>query len=330
MRKAAIIVGIICAVFLVIAAALKLLGIPGGGILMVIFSGTFISGAMLLNLGHQLKQNTDKVKRAADVSGWYAGGTMLMGLLFLAQRWPGAKDIFIQAAFAGLIYGVLFFIASKRPMVTTTWYSRFTTLYLIVVACLGVGWISAEKKNAVTDDARRIFDKELKSYVEVKSRTDSLIEAFRMDTANLELDSAANELFIHALELIEEIEEYKCGYLARLNHDEGCNGKDIAYFISKPDDIDVSTYMMVGEDVTKPAGHGIMLYGIIAVYANKKLHPDISLGIPTNNAADYKEQWVKDNFYHATAYETMTRLTQFQHKVYLSVEASISKNLFRK
>lgn len=295
---------------------------------MVIFTGIFIPG-MLLNLGHQFKENKDKVKRTADVIGWYASSNVLMGLLFLAQRWPGAKDIFMQAAIVGLVYVILFYMASKRPTVNTTWYSRFTTLYLIVVASLCVGWISAEKKNIVNDEARRVFDEELKNYVAVKNRTDSLIEAFQMDTANLEIDSAANELFIDALELIEEIEEYKCGYLARLNNDGGCNGKDIAYFISKPDDIDISTYMMVGEDVANPTGHGIILYGMIAAYANRKLHPDVPLGIPTSDAADYKEQWVKDNFYHATAYETMTRLTQLQRKVYLSVEESINKKLFR-
>ncbi len=327
-RKAAYILGTICAVFSLAGAVLKLNSLPGGGILLVLFTTLFSVAAMPLYLFSLSKVETEKAMQFAIKLCGFSFAVLQVGLLFCVQRWPGEMNMIYVGAAGQVVFLIIFLANFRKPDVKTRSISNFSVLALLVVASLGVGCWSAKEKTSEIEDKSGIFTQELSDYVILKNRVDSMIVEFHSDSMNHDIDSAATEYFTDALEVVSNIEELKCGFLSRLNDNYYCDGTEKAYRVDNPNDVDVSTLMMVGENPAVPNGKGIILYGYLAVYRNIKLHPDIKFAIPIGDTPEYKDQWVKDNFYHITAMEMMIRMTVIQKNIYQSVEESIQKKLF--
>jgi hypothetical protein len=330
MRKAALVTGIICAVFTVIAAVLKLTGIPGGSFLFLIFAGAFAGVVMPMHYFAQTRIAQPGIKRIADFLGIITGMHLIIGLLFVALNWNGSMLFFVQGGFLALFFIGTFVVAAQKQGVITKWFSSFTVLFLIVVAALAIGCVTREVQKEETNTQYVVLQEEVSKYTAARKEMDQRMAVFSADTADQSLDSAANRFFADAIVLIKEIEEYKCAFLERLNRGESCRDDQGAYRVSRPDDYDISTMMLVGPDPQNLTGEGVNLYERMFRYRNYVLHPEVSFGVPVREQTGYKEQWVKDNFYHATALETLTRLTQIQTKICESVNESIDKRLFRK
>lgn len=330
MRKAAFVTGIICAVFSAIAAVLKLTGIPGGSFLFLIFSGAFAGVVMPMHYFAQSRSAQPGIKRIADFLGIITGMHLIIGLLFLVLNWNGYLLFFVQGGFLALFFIVTLLMAANKPGVTVRWFSPFTALYLAVIIALAIGCWKREKQNTDISAQQTALVEEILKCKAAQHTADSLIAAFMSDTSTSALDSAAaNMLFINAYALIEQIEDYKCEIVKRSGDISTCINEQGGYAVSRPDDHDVPTMMMVGSDPQNPTGDALTLYHQVAGYRKNQLHPEVSFGVPVVDQPEYAEQWAKDNFYHATVLETLTRLTQIQTKICESVSESIDKKLFR-
>ncbi|HTF04896.1 MAG TPA: hypothetical protein VK826_12805 [Bacteroidia bacterium] len=327
MRKAALIVGIVCAVFAVLAAVMKLTGFPGGSFLFLIFTSIFSVVALPLHLASLFKETKNGMRRASLLVTWFGLAALQIGLLFAAMSWPGPFPILVQGVVFSLVALVLFMVSSKKEGVVTRWFSPFTVLVVIVFASLSTGWTQAQERIEFGEEHLATYHVQDSAYAELMSNVAERSNVFHGDTANVSVDSAARIYFDEAFDVITYIEELKAELANSSNHGLTPLRAEQGPLIH-PDEYDTPSWFMVGPDVQNPTGKGMELYDRLWRYRSKVLHADVAFGIPVKSTMVDKEQWVKDNFYHVPAIDALTRLTVVQQNILQSVSESMDKKLF--
>lgn len=330
MRKAAFVIGIICAVFAVLATVLRFIGFPGGSLLYIGFTSLFSVVSVGLHLGSLFKESTDRTRRIALVVFWFGLVDLQVGLLYAAMRWDGTLSILLQALMMNVAAVILLIISAKKPSVTTKWFSSYTIVAVVIYVSLVVGWLLAGEKRVFGVEHSQAYYSELADYTAANIKYDSDRKAFCSDTTNALVLNDANHYFDQMELLLLEIENIKARLIEEQNSYYSSEKLRRTEVLKHPEAYDYSTMLLVGADVQHPNGIGMELYRALADYRTNDLHPEVAFGVPVSNDSVQKEQWVKDNFYHLPAIDAMTRLTVIQNNVVQSALISIDKKLFVK
>lgn len=307
LRTAALIIGIVFAVFAAGGALLKLGDIPGGGTLLVLSTGCFCLFALPLQLIYNVRRNKIAVRRVADVTGLFGTWFLLLGLLYKAQAWPGAHTVLLSGIFFTAFFGVLFFAASRAENAVVNWFPGFTVTVLVMLVSLGAAWMEKSVDTASLDEQAAQFRMKKDECAALLARTNELVAALDADTGAATADAYA--LHMRAIKALQQVEDAKTGLIEAANHRYGATDDNT---IHNAGDIDITTMYMVGIDVVHPTGKGIEVYWLLKSYREEILPADVAFTIPVSGDAEAQEQWVKDNFYHATVLEALTRLTNVE------------------
>lgn len=328
-RKTAVVLGIVCGVMSILGVVLRLYGVPGGSVLLILFTSLFSVVVMPLYLYALLKVETEKVIHFALRMCGFSIAVLQVGLLSYAQQWPKPYSFIYPGALGLLVAMIVFVLNAQKSGSPTRRFSAFAVLPIAVLGSLCVSCLVTDARVISSDVQTEFLTTEMKSYDLCEHRVDSIYAAFAADTLNQDQLVAAQQFKKQSADLIASIEEMKCAFLSSLNGDDVCLNADGTYRIERPADYDISTHLMVGADAAQPTGRGMELYAALLKYRNEVLHEKVTFEIPVRDDKVYKEQWVKDNFYHLTAVELVTRLTVIQKSICKSMEESFTKKLFR-
>jgi hypothetical protein len=328
-RIAATVIAIICAVNAIAGVVLRFLHLPGGSTLFLLFTG-MMGIAATLYLFHQRKQNSDKLKRISDVIGLLAIWQVLIMLLFLAQNWPGWNQVILQSIVLVVAWMVLHIIARKRAGVVPDKPGLYHVSLLVFMLCVGASRTTIEQRADETEASTTLFLYEQKSFEGTwNALTDS--DSLRVKEAG---DSSAPEAMNLVTEyrgLITYIEQMKLDLVDVSNNDAEPNDTS-RYALVRPEDFDIPTYYFLGANPQFPEGSakGPQLYGKLLHFKENTLHADVKFTLPLKDDIEFSNQWLKDNFYHTTAIDALTRLTTIQNAILQSVKESFDRKLFRK
>lgn len=327
MRKAALIVGIIFAVFAAASAFFRLADIPGHGLLRVAGAGFFCLAALPLQLIYNLKRNNSGLRRTADIVGMLGMWFLLAGLLFKAQNWPGAHVVLLGGLLITAIFAVLFIAASRQPGASTEWFTGFTATALIVVASLCVGWMKSSENNEWYREQLMAYEACIDEYESKQGRPYELI--LEKDTSGVpdHNDTMAVLLYESANRTLDYIERVKANLVLESNEAIGIEGERNAIF--NGEDIDVPTWYLIGEDITRPTGEGLYVFDAIREFRQDALAKTVNFTIPTPSGTEVQDQWVKDNFYHASVYGALTRLTYVQIAIQNAVITALEQDEYK-
>lgn len=325
-KKAALICGIIFSLIVTCSVFMKINNIPGYGLLRIVGTGLFCLFAIPLQLIYNLKRNANGLRIAADVVGTFGMWFLLTGLLFKAQSWPGAELIVLVGSIVFFLFVSLFIAASRKTDVKTQWFTGFTATAFVIIGTLGISGPISSTHDDEIKGFMIIYNNSKDELETEKDRAHELINA--IDTSRA-LDSnernLAMEFYSAAMDASDDIERIKKQLVLESNLEYGVADEDKA--ILNPGDTDFTTYFMVGEDLTKPDGKGMLVYENLQQYNNHVLPKSVKFGMPTP-AGSAKDQWVKDNFYHATVIEALTRLTQAQIVIQKSIVETLETKAY--
>jgi hypothetical protein len=331
MRKAALIVGVVCAAFAVLAAVLKSIGLPGGAILYVVFTSLFCVVALGLHLASLFRENKNGMRRVSFVLSWFGLTGLHVGLLFAALSWPGTFPVLMQGGVFSVIALVLFIVSSKKAGLVMRWVSPFTIVALVVLGSLCVGWSKAERRQQFSAEHMEHYTRETTLLDQLRGKADSTMQNFTREySVNLGPDKvAAAKYFDRTQTLLGYIEQFETELVRNLNEAGTVNATmSLAEALKDPDDRDAVTKYMVGPSAEWPSGKGMELYDALAHYRVEHLHPDISFIIPLKYTEAHKVQWVKDNFYNVPAIDVLTRLVIIKQRIWESVNESVERKYF--
>jgi hypothetical protein len=326
-RKAALILGIVFAVFAASSLFLRMSDIPGYGLLGILAAGCFSLFALPVQMIYNLQRNKNGLRRAADVTGLFGLAFLLCGLVFRLQRWPGATMLLLSGIAFTTLFGILFIAASRQEGVHTQWFPGFTATVLITLFALSIANVYSTKENMEMSSQFSAYESSRSTYEANKGRCyESLLE---IDTTGSIPDSVkllAHHLYDSTLLLIGEIEMIKNELIVRSNDNAGsAQSKDR---IEYPDDIDTPTWYLVGEDVVHPQGAGMDVYELLKDYRYELLPESVAFTVPVSSNIDEQQQWTKDNFYHATVMEALTRLTNVQIAIQNALKAALETHAY--
>lgn len=321
MRKAAYILGTICAVLSLAGAVLKLNGLPGGGILLILFTSLFSVGAMPLYLYSLSKVETEKAMQFAIRLCGFSFAVLQIGLLFLAQRWPEPMR-FIYAGLAGqIVFVIVFLVNVRKPDVKTKKFSMFTVLALLVLIALGGGCYDRSKDSEKEATQYTAYDQVRSDLAIAVNHSYELLQGTGSDTL-FENDSANIALLSTAVDFEDYIQDIKNEVVSRSNFGVSASSEEMDK-IRFPLDYDTPTHFMVGSDPANPNGKGLELYDQLLEFRTHILPIGVNFEVPVQDDPQMRTQWVKDNFYHATVLESLTRLTKIQIAICTSVNTAV-------
>jgi hypothetical protein len=326
-RTPALIVGIIFAVLAVASVLLRLAEIPGHSLLRIAGAGFFCLVALPLQLIYNLKRSNNALRRTADIAGTIGMFFVLSGLLFKVQNWAGAQVVLLGGLLITVIFVVLFIAASRQPGVITEWFTGYTATALIIIASLCVGWMKSSQNNEVFREQLLAYEICLDEYKSKQGRAYELI--LEKDTNGLpdHNDTMAVQLYEYANRALEYIEKVKANLVLESNEVIGKAGERKLIF--NGGDTDVPTWYLIGDDITRPTGEGLYVFDAIREFRQDALAKTVNLAIPTPSGTEVQDQWVKDNFYHASVYEALTRLTYVQIAIQNSVITALEQDEYK-
>jgi hypothetical protein len=326
-RKAALIVGLVFALITACSPILLMAHFPGYGLLRVAGTGFFCLIALPLQLIYNLGRNRTGLRRTADVVGLLGMWFLLLGLLFMVQSWPGGYVVLLGGIVVIALFGTLFIAASRQNAVTTEWFNGFTTASLVIIIALGTS-LGMSSTNSVDVNGQTIlYEAQVE---ELKTNKEKILALINVTDTSIVLDSTdrqrALDVYEGAMDAINDIEAIKKQLVIECNREVA--GEEASDKILNPDEINFTTWFMVGEDVTDPDGKGILVYSNLREFRKNVLPGSVEFSIAENGSDIAKDQWVKDNFYHATVMEALTRLTNAQVSIQESVITTLETKAY--
>lgn len=324
MRQAAYILGFICVVLSVTGTFFKLNSFPGGGILLILFTSLFSVAAMPLYLYSLSKTETGKVMHFAIKLCGFSFAVFQIGLLFFVQRWPNNSNL-IYAGAAGLIVWLVVFVVNvRKPETKTKGFSLFGVLaVMVLLALVGAGY-DRLKDEEIEAQQYASLQSVNSDYAIVVGKSNQWLKAIGTDSLDYN-DSVNKVLLLSAIELQNYIESLKDELISTSNYGIGApieKSKEIL----RPWDHDITTFLFVGENPAIPSGRGLELYDNLLAFKVDVLKDNVNFAVPVSNNEAMRIQWVKDNFYHATVLEVLTRLTKIQTEISISVNSAVESN----
>jgi hypothetical protein len=329
-RKAANITGIICAIAILIGSVMRMIHFPGGGLFIILFTGTFAGFALPMNLIalRREKKEVTGIRKFAFEVGTVAAMQCVIIMLFMAQNWKGADKMLIQTGIFVALFLVLLVLIARKESGSIQLVSKFNVTVVVILLVLIIPAVLAVRKN---EGRARL---EILNSIETR-RCDSLGQVVDKKFHEFQLDSSmtdsAHEVIegfhINGLELIKHLEKVQLDLANQMNNGLYYAGSDTSLELQNPMDSDFPTFYFVG-NVQSPTGKAIELHSLFVNYRDYYLHPAVPFFVQPNSTNEESLQWVKDNFYHAKAIEAMMRLTVLKENVYQSMEYSLDHNLF--
>lgn len=322
-RKTAYILGTICVVMSLLGAFLKLNSLPGGGISLILFTSLFSIAAMPLFLYSLSKAETEKAMQFAIRLCGFSFAVLQVGLLFCAQRWPEPMK-FIYAGLAGqIVFVIVFLVNVRKPSVKTKSFSIFTVLAVLILLALVGGCYDRSKDSEIEAAQYAALDQVRSDLAIALNHSYELLQDTGSDTL-FGNDSANVALLSTAADLVDYIQDIKNEIVSNSNYGVSAS-LDEKNNIRYPLDHDTPTFFMVGSDPANPTGKGLELYDQLLKFKTNILPAGVYFAVPVQDDAEMQTQWVKDNFYHATVLESLTRLTKIQIEICTSVNTSVEK-----
>lgn len=327
-RKAANIIGILCAVITGVATATRYYGIPGSSLLFILVAIFMIVVALPLNVRSSFRINRDSVRRTADVLGLISI-SLILGSFML--RGGPAWLVRISGETVFIIFLVTFILASRRSGVVTKWISPLAISVGIIV---GLFVFSATHRHAITQEMLTQNIDYFNAEEAARAKEDSLskiaIEQY-MDSSWSSLDSAALIYYNSARELVALIEDVKKGIATASN---GSPVKDAVTpaILIRADDYDISNFYMIGPDIENPTGKGVEIHAAIVKFCNQSDSPintAMRFGMALNDDRSL-EMWLKENFYRRPLIDVLTQLTSFQRSILNTLNEALDWKRFGK
>ena len=319
MRKAALNIGIICAVFAVAGAVMKWVQFPGGSLLLILGVGIFSLFALPIQMIYNLRRNKNGLRKTADVVGWFGIWFLLFGILYKAQSWPGAYVVMLGGIALTLLFGLLFVLASRKQEVITNWISGFTICTLIILLSVGSAWAETKGDHEIMEVQYSAYHSVLDNCKNKIEEANNGVHQINLIENRTEADNEAMIVAMHGMELINYIDKVKTELVSYSNTGITTSDEtDIKY----PLDIDYPTLYLVGSEPTLPTGKGLEVYDALVYYKDSMLVGG-QFSVPVTDDPVARDQWVKDNFYHATVLEALTRLTKVQTAIAESIVISL-------
>lgn len=327
MRKTAYILGTICAVLSLAGAILKLSSLPGGAILLILFTSLFSIGALPLYLYSLGKVETEKAMQFAVRLCGFSFAVLQVGLLFYAQRWPEPMR-FIYAGLAGqIVFLILFTLNVRKPEVKTKGFSLFAVLPLLILLSLVLGCYDRTKDSEIERTQYEQYENVRIEATATMEHSIELLANLGKDDSLWNNDSAAIAFLNSGLDMVKYIESMKREFILLSNYGDE-NYPDTTGEIHRPLDKETAAAYMIGPDVTNPTGQGVVLYNKLYKFRKEVLPAAVGFSVPVSDDNQQQEQWVKDNFYNATILEALLRLTMIQKAVCTAINTAIETNAY--
>lgn len=323
------ILGIISVVAVFLTSLMRVFYLPLGGVFLTLSVGFFVTVVLGLELLHKLRQPTSRLQKALElIAILFLGQTMILGLC-VAYGWNGASSMIMNAALLLLVYGLTFFIGKSRLNNGFRFHTPFNGLAILVLLPLlffcTLRFFGANESKRLVE----LNEIEVRRYDSVKAVVMTRYAEFLSDTTR---DSArtSTEMFRRdALALIDYIYRLQIAFAYETNNGIAAPPPtDTTLNLQDPLAMRMTHVWFIGSDVQNPTGKAIELFDSLAYYRNHVLHEEVPFFVRKNSTQEDKVQWVKDNFYNATAIEVMTRLTLYKENVYQSMQYSIDHHLF--
>ncbi len=324
MRKAAYILGIVCVVLSLAGIFLKLNSLPGGSTLLILFTSLFSLGAMPLYLYSISKIETEKREHFAIRLCGFSFAVFQIGLLFFAQRWPDSLNI-VYAGAAGLIVWLIVFVLKVRNSETKAKeFSLFGLLAVLILLTLAGASYDRVKDEEIEAQQYAALESVNSKYAVVVADSYQYLNELGGDSLDYN-DSVKKALLMSGIELQSYIESLKDELITISNYGIGApivKNEEIL----RPWDHDIPTFLLVGVSPANPTGRGPELYDKLLSFRKSVLPENVNFAVPVSNDGEMRVQWVKDNFYHATVVEALTRLTKIQIEICTSVNTAVESN----
>ena len=325
MRKAAYILGTICVLLSLCGAYLKLSGLPGGAILLILFTTVFSIAAMPLYLYSMYKSETEISMKFALRLGGFSFAVFQVGLLFYVQRWPGEMQMIYTGAAGLIVFLIMFAFNVRKSEVNLKDFSMFGVFAVSILVSLGIGCYDRTKDSEIEQKQYAAYENVRSEYLAVVGRSYELLEDAGHDTL-FDDDSANVALLSAGIDLQNYVQRIKEELISNSNYGLYSSGKESDRIIH-PLDYDTPTLFMVGVDPANPSGKGLELYDQLLAFKTNNLPAGANFAVPVRDDSEMRVQWVKDSFYHATVLESLTRLTKIQIEICNSVNASVETNI---
>lgn len=327
MKKAAQIIGIISVGFVLLGTIFRFLHFPGGGVLIVLFSGVFAGFALPLNLLALRREKKSRTRTITGVLGTLFAMHAVVILLFLAQNWPGWNNILLQGVvlFAGFIVFVV--LSLKHPAEPIKLITTFNVMFVVMLALLSLSWMAMNDRNEERDQLVQLNQMQVEHCDSLRRVVDLMYYDLSMDTSSYH-DSTramAYDFQMESQRVTGYIKSVQQELVSQNNY--GTIG-DTSLTLQDPMNVDFTSFYFIGEDIQNPTGKAVDLFSVLRDYRENVLHPEVPFFIRIGSTHEEATQWVKDNFYKATAIEVMTRLTLLKENVYQAMQYSIDRDLF--
>ncbi len=327
MRKAAYILGIICVVLSLAGAFLKLNSLPGGGILLILFTSLFSIAALPLYLYSLSKVETEKAVQLAIRLCGFSFAVPQVGLLFWVQRWPEPMR-FIYAGLAGqIVFVIVFLLNVSKPNVKTRSFSMFTILAVLILLALGVGCYDRAKDSEVRDVQLAAYEKVRTECSVTFNHSTELLLAVKIQDSLGQNDTAGIAILENGIAIVDYIESLKSEIVLLANYGDVHYPDSSGDILHPLDNVNAAAYLL-GPDVTNPTGQGLVLYSRLLKFKNDFLPAAVTFSVPVSDNNEKKDQWVKDNFYNTTILEALLRLTMVQRAICTAINTAIETKAY--
>lgn len=332
MKKAARIIGIISVGFVLLGTIFRFLHFPGGGLLIVLFSGTFAGFALPLNLLALRHEKKSRTRRIAEVLGTLFAMHAVVLMLFLAQNWPGWNNILIQGAILFIAFIVFLILSSRNTAEPLKPVTNFNIMFIAMMALLSLSQLNTINRKEERDRLVQLNTMQVEHCDSLRKVVEVVYHDY-IDRAAVEDDSLyhqAQALYRDGRQVIDFIDRLQEDLVTEINYGLNTSAWDTTMQLQDPMNVDVPTHYFIGADAQNITGKAPELYDVLSNYRNRALHPDVPFFIGQESTMEEKTQWAKDNFYKATAIEIMTRLTLLKENVYQSMIYAIDYDLYVK
>lgn len=328
MRKASLVIAYICTGAILLGTIFRFLHFPGGGLLIVLFSGAFATLALPANLFALFQEKKNKLRRIAQVVGTLAAAHIVLLMLFFAQNWAGGQLFLYQGAALVVAFFAFVIAANKEQSEPMQINTRFNVLFFVIVVLLALSCLATDNRNGERDRLVQLSEMQTRHCDSIRKVVDLMYYDLSMDTSSYDdsTRSRAYDFLMESRRVIGYIESVQQDFTVQNNY--GIND-DTVTTLQDPMDIDLTTFYFIGEDVQNPTGKAVELYAILEDYRKNILHPDVPFFVRAQSTGEDAAQWVKDNFYKATAIEVMTRLTLLKQNIYQAMQHAIEHDLYK-
>lgn len=333
MRKAALITGSLCLLLLVTGIGFRLVGFPGGGLFTVLACGIFTALALPLYYFSLRAEGIGRKRKIAALTGLLFGMLLIVALLFLAQRWEGWFSILMAAGILGLFYVIMQLDLKKLSDEKINHLRGFHGIFLGMVGVLLVVPIVRKDNTAESRRQLAVLEAEDQRYDSIHAVVDREYLLVYNDTS---LNDSAREVirtfFLSAQSRLSSIIEIEEDFVYQLNYgisawkETGFNYREA---LLAPMDQQWTAIYFVGPNIQMPMGKAVDIYNIARAYRDADLHPSVPFVVPVNASDEQQVQWVKDNFYKATAAEARMRICLLRQNILQSVRYSLGHKLYK-